>query len=142
MLLYLTIARNCKKLRPIRARIESARSVPRIDIFMNAVEIETAVSTLASQPFDAAESPFPFLAGFGNKETTIRRLRAKGETNASDLPGGVFQRATISTSSSTKGYGHFNEDQLNPAQKEQLCARCLGWVYRTDLLTAKSGNSG
>ena len=61
---------------------------------MNAVEIEEAVSNLALQPFDAAEFPFAFLAAFGNKETTIKRLR-KGETNASDLPGGVLQRNNI-----------------------------------------------
>jgi hypothetical protein len=58
---------------------------------MNAVEIEAAASTLASQPFDGAEFPFAFLAAFGNKETTIKRLR-KGESNASDVPGGVLQR--------------------------------------------------
>ena len=61
---------------------------------MNAVEIEVAVSTLALQPFDGAEFPFAFLAAFGNKETTIKRLR-KGESNASDVPGGVLQRNNI-----------------------------------------------
>ena len=49
---------------------------------------------MAAQPFDAAEFPFAFLAAFGNKDTTIRRLR-KGETNASDMPGGVLQRNNI-----------------------------------------------
>ncbi|MFT8643424.1 class I SAM-dependent DNA methyltransferase [Gluconacetobacter sp.] len=63
---------------------------------MNAVEIEEAVSTLAEQTFDAAEFPYQFLAAFGNKDTTIKRLRAtKGSTNASDLPGGVLQRNNI-----------------------------------------------
>ena len=61
---------------------------------MNAVEIEVAVSALALEPFDAAEFPFAFLAAFGNKETTIKRLR-KGESNASDVPGGVLQRNNI-----------------------------------------------
>lgn len=60
---------------------------------MNAVEIEEAVSMLAGQPFDAAEFPFAFLQAFGNKETTIRRLR-KGESNKSDL-GGVLQTNNI-----------------------------------------------
>lgn len=60
---------------------------------MNAVEIEEAVSALAEQPFDAAEFPFAFLQAFGNKETTLRRLR-KGETNKSDL-GGVLQTGNI-----------------------------------------------
>lgn len=61
---------------------------------MNAVEIEAAVSELAEAPFDAAEFPYAFLAAFGNKETTIARLR-KGDTNKSDLPGGVLQRNNI-----------------------------------------------
>jgi hypothetical protein len=61
---------------------------------MNAVEIEEAVSGLVLQPFDAAEFPFAFLAAFDNKETTIKRLR-KGETNTSDVPGGVLQRNNI-----------------------------------------------
>ena len=56
---------------------------------MNAVEIEEAISALAEQPFDGAEFPFAFLQAFGNKETTIKRLR-KGESNKSDL-GGVLQ---------------------------------------------------
>lgn len=51
---------------------------------MNAVEIEEAISALAERPFDPAEFPYAFLEAFGNKETTIRRLR-KGETNKSDL---------------------------------------------------------
>jgi hypothetical protein len=64
---------------------------------MNAVEIEEAISVLAEQPFDAASFPFDFLAAFGNKETTLKRLRAEGRggTNQSDLPGGVLQRNNI-----------------------------------------------
>lgn len=42
---------------------------------ITAVEIEEAVSVFASDPFDAVEFPFAFLAAFGNKETTIKRLR-------------------------------------------------------------------
>lgn len=61
---------------------------------MNAVEIEVAVSALAAQPFDAVEFPFAFLAAFGNKETTIKRLR-EGESNHSDVPGGVLQKNNI-----------------------------------------------
>src|SRR5690349_25012772 len=58
---------------------------------MNAVEIEEAVSELAAQPFDAHEFPFAFLTAFGNKETTVRRLRS-ASSNASDVEGGVLQR--------------------------------------------------
>ena len=61
---------------------------------MNAVEIEQALSDLALQPFEGAEFPFQFLAAFGNKAVTIDRLR-KGNTNHSDLPGGVLQRNHI-----------------------------------------------
>jgi len=60
---------------------------------MNAVEIEQAISALAEQAFDPAEFPFAFLQAFGNKETTLRRLR-KGESNKSDL-GGVLQTNNI-----------------------------------------------
>lgn len=61
---------------------------------MNAVEIEAAISELAVQPFDAVEFPFAFLAAFGNKDTTLKRLRT-GNNNASDVPGGVLQRNNI-----------------------------------------------
>ncbi|GGB42520.1 hypothetical protein GCM10011505_24870 [Tistrella bauzanensis] len=61
---------------------------------MNAVEIEEAVSELAGAPFDATEFPFAFLQAFGMKETTIKRLR-KGDSNASDVAGGVLQRNNI-----------------------------------------------
>ncbi|MBU2790351.1 class I SAM-dependent DNA methyltransferase [Acidithiobacillus caldus] len=56
---------------------------------MNAVEIEQAITDLAEQPFDPAEFPYAFLEVFGNKTTTIQRLRS-GATNKSDL-GGVLQ---------------------------------------------------
>ncbi|WP_297490362.1 DNA methyltransferase [Acidocella sp.] len=68
---------------------------------MNAVEIEQAISALAEQPFDPAEFPYAFLEAFGNKETTIRRLR-KGESNKSDL-GGVLQTNNIHIAVSPKG---------------------------------------
>lgn len=60
---------------------------------MNAVEIEEAISELAAQPFDRDEFPYAFLRAFGNKETTIKRLRS-GTTNKSDL-GGVLQTKNI-----------------------------------------------
>jgi hypothetical protein len=60
---------------------------------VNAVEIEEAISALAEQPFDAQEFPFAFLEAFGNKETTIKRLRS-GASNKSDL-GGVLQTSNI-----------------------------------------------
>ncbi len=60
---------------------------------MNAVEIEEAISALAARPFAADEFPYAFLEAFGNKETTLKRLR-KGESNKSDL-GGVLQTNNI-----------------------------------------------
>jgi len=60
---------------------------------MNAVEIEAAVSELASKPFDPGEFPFAFLEAFGNKATTIKRLRS-GASNKSDI-GGVLQTGNI-----------------------------------------------
>lgn len=61
---------------------------------MNAVEIEEAVSDLATAPFDPVEFPYAFLAAFGNKDTTLKRLRA-GASNTSDVAGGVLQRSNI-----------------------------------------------
>ena len=61
---------------------------------MNAVEIEQAISELALQPFDEAEFPFTLLAAFGNKDTTLKRLRT-GNNNASDVAGGVLLRNNI-----------------------------------------------
>lgn len=60
---------------------------------MNAVEIEEAISALAERPFDREEFPFAFLQAFGNKETTLKRLR-RGESNRSDV-GGVLQTNNI-----------------------------------------------
>ncbi len=60
---------------------------------MNAVEIEQAISDLALQPFDPAEFPYAFLEAFGNKATTLKKLRS-GTSNKSDL-GGVLQTKNI-----------------------------------------------
>jgi len=60
---------------------------------LNAVEIEEAISQLADQPFDPENFPYAFLEAFGNKETTIKRLRA-GASNKSDL-GGVLQTNNV-----------------------------------------------
>lgn len=60
---------------------------------MNAVEIEEAISALAEQKFDPDEFPYAFLQAFGNKETTLKRLR-KGDSNKSDL-GGILQTNNI-----------------------------------------------
>lgn len=68
---------------------------------MNAVEIEEAVSALAELTFDPEEFPFSFLGAFGNKATTIKRLRA-GASNKSDL-GGVLQTNHVHIAVSAPG---------------------------------------
>lgn len=60
---------------------------------MNAAEIADAVDALFSAPLDPAEFSYAFLQAFGNKETTLRKLRT-GDTNKSDV-GGVLQRNNI-----------------------------------------------
>ena len=64
---------------------------------MNAVEIEEAVSRLAEVPFDVESFPFAFLEAFGNKETTLKRLRS-GDSNQSGTSLVAFSSETISTS--------------------------------------------
>ena len=68
---------------------------------MNAIEIEEAVSTLALAPFSKDEFPYAFLLAFGNKETTIKRLRS-GTSNKSDV-GGVLQANNVHISIAEKG---------------------------------------
>jgi hypothetical protein len=62
---------------------------------MNAVEIEQAITDLAEQPFDPAEFPYAFLEAFGNKETTLKRLRAGRRTSPTSA---AFSRPATSTS--------------------------------------------
>jgi hypothetical protein len=76
--------------------------LPKESRHMNAVEIEEAVSELANQPFDVAEFPFSFLAAFGNKETTIKRLRTSS-ANASDVEGAVLQKSNIHIATCAEG---------------------------------------
>ena len=56
---------------------------------LNAVEIEQAVSELAGQEFDPVGFPYAFLVAFGNKPTTIKRLKS-GSSNISDIENGVL----------------------------------------------------
>ena len=87
---------------------------------MNAVEIEEAISQLADQPFDPVGFPFAFLEAFGNKETTIKRLRA-GASNKSDL-GGVLQTNNI----------HIATSQCRPNQAADAeSIGSLPWLLRS-----------
>jgi len=82
---------------------------------MNAVEIEEAISELALEAFDKEEFPFAFLRAFGNKETTIKRLKA-GTTNKSDV-GGVLQTNNIHIAVAEAGQVtcRLNELRVSPA---------------------------
>jgi hypothetical protein len=73
---------------------------------MNPVEIEQAISELAELPFDVAEFPCAFLMAFGNKDTTIKRLRS-GASNKSDI-GGVLQTNNIHLATCAPGAGFAN----------------------------------
>ncbi len=69
---------------------------------MNPVEIEEAISNLAEQPFSPTEFPYLFLEAFGNKTTTIARLK-KGDTNKTDIEGAVLQQNNIHMSACEVG---------------------------------------
>ena len=69
---------------------------------MNAVEIEEAVSELALKPFEVKEFPFSFLEAFGNKSTTLKKLRS-GSSNKSDVDDAILQRNNIHIAISKKG---------------------------------------
>jgi len=61
---------------------------------MNAVEIEEAVSELVEAPFDPTTFPWEFLTAFGNKSTTLKRLKS-GSTNKTDVDGALLHRNNI-----------------------------------------------
>lgn len=69
---------------------------------MNPVEIEQAVEELSQATFDRDEFAFSFLEAFGNKETTIKKLRS-GSTNSSDVENGVLQRNNIHIATANNG---------------------------------------
>ena len=69
---------------------------------MNAVEIEQAISELAQAPYYRAEFPYLFLASFGEKVTSLKRLR-KGDSNKSDVDGGILQRNNIHLATGDEG---------------------------------------
>ena len=87
---------------------------------MNAVEIEEAISTLAAEAFDSATFPYTFLEAFGNKATTVKRLRT-GNNNKSDVAGGVLQFNNIHLAVSSQGAVKHTLDALrdSPATSKQ-----------------------
>ena len=95
---------------------------------MNAVEIEEAVFALAEKPFDPEDFPFAFLEAFGNKQTTIKQLRA-GTKNRSDI-GGVLQRNNIHIKIAPEGKVAATLDELK-ASPETTRAKAK-FVLATD----------
>ncbi|MEO6939629.1 MAG: DNA methyltransferase, partial [Candidatus Kapaibacterium sp.] len=104
---------------------------------MNAVEIEEAVSKLAEASFDALEFPYAFLEAFGNKETTIKRLKS-GNTNQSDLAEGVLQRNNIHIKVCTEGHvtATLTELRLSPATARYKAK----FILATDGITLEAEN--
>jgi hypothetical protein len=108
---------------------------------MNAVEIEEAVSELAAAPFDAAEFPFAFLSAFGNKETTVKRLRS-ASSNSSDVAGGVLQRNNIHIAVCQEG--RIGETLAKLRASPKTTASKVKFVLATDgvMLEAEDLNTG
>jgi hypothetical protein len=105
---------------------------------MNAVEIEEAVSALAERPFDPAEFPFAFLEAFGNKEATIKKLRA-GASNKSDI-GGVLQVNHIHLKSAASGEVASTLDALRASEATQNKRNKVRYILATDGETLEAEN--
>ncbi len=109
---------------------------------MNAVEIEEAISELAERPFEAEEFPFAFLEAFGNKETTLKRLR-KGESNKSDL-GGVLQTnnihiATCKAGEVTRTLAALKASPATARAKARFVLATDGEMFEAEDLTTDDG---
>ncbi len=108
-------------------------------VFLNAVEIEEAISRLADQPFDAAEFPYAFLEAFGNKATTIQRLR-NGNTNKTDIEGAVLQYNNIHIAVSPTGdvlkmLGKLKDSPATARQKARFILATDGEEFQAEDLT-------
>jgi hypothetical protein len=97
---------------------------------MNAVEIEEAVSALAERPFEPVEFPFAFLEAFGNKEATIKKLRA-GASNKSDI-GGVLQVSNIHLKVAEAGAVGATLDTLRNSEATQNKRNKVRFLLATD----------
>ena len=108
---------------------------------MNAVEIEEAVSELAAQPFDAENFPFLFLEAYGNKSTTIKKLRS-GSSNKSKLDGGVLQRNHIHILTCAEGEAEATLDLLRAAPETAKAKAKFILATDGEELQAEHLNSG
>lgn len=107
---------------------------------MNAIEIEQAISELAEQPFDGAEFPYLFLESFGNKETTLKKLRS-GASNKSDL-GGVLQTNNIHIVVCDDGEVSSTLQQIKASQATKKGKVKFGLATDGKTLEAEDYNSG
>lgn len=106
---------------------------------MNAVEIEEAISQLADEAFDPENFPYAFLEAFGNKETTIKRLRT-GTSNKSDI-GGVLQTNNIhiaicATGEVTKALTALRESPATAKAKAKFILATDGAAFEAEDLTS------
>jgi hypothetical protein len=90
---------------------------------VNAVEIEQAISDLIGQAFHADEFPYLFLEAFGNKATTIKRLKESNHNKsdiASDTTKGVLHQNNIHIATCPQGHVNQMLDTLrtSPATKK------------------------
>lgn len=90
---------------------------------MIAVEIDEEVSALFGQAFNGETFAYSFLRAFGNKETTIKRLKSRS-SNKSDI-GGVLQTNNIHIKVSEPGTVTETLTALKQSQSE-ICAG-NGW---------------
>ena len=112
---------------------------------MNPVEIEQAVKELSQAPFDREEFAFSFLEAFGNKETTIKKLRVKksgsGSTNSSDVENGVLQRNNIHIATANKGeveaaFQALKQSPQTVAGKVKFILATDGYTFNAEDLTS------
>ncbi len=102
---------------------------------MNAVEIADAIADLAAEPFEAAEFPFQFLLALDKKETQLKRLR-KGDTNRSDVPGGVLLQSSIHLAVCPAGETHNMLERLKASP--QTAKAKAKFILATDGLTLEA----
>jgi len=113
---------------------------------MNPIEIEQAVTALADAPFDASEFPYMFLEAFGNKETTIKKLKS-GTTNASDVENGVLQRnnihiATAPAGDVDKAFKVLRESPKTASAKAKFILATDGETFAAEELASGQVKSG
>jgi hypothetical protein len=96
---------------------------------LNPVEIEEAISNLAEQPFSPTEFPYLFLEAFGNKTTTIARLK-KGDTNKTDIEGAVLQQNNIHMAACE--VGEVNKTLQNLKSSSSTTRQKVKYILATD----------